>query len=402
MKILHLCGGSLNGGAAKGMISLHHALIELGINSKILIQYGNKSKNVSSLSSNFLKRVKQLVLNHSNNLYLLKYKKKQIFSAPFFGNKITKTKEYKWADVIHIHWLNNSLISLEELSKIDKPIIWTLRDMWPFTGGCHYTNGCQKYKNKCGKCPLLSSNFDNDLSHTFFLKKEKLYPKFNAVAISNWIKSEAEKSSLTKDVIMISNCINTKKFNPYDKIKSKKELGIPANKKNILLGATNILDAYKGVSQFKNSLKYFDKNKYFFTFFGNKITKPLDELNINYKHFGNINSEGLLSMLYSSADVFVAPSIQEAFGKTLVESMSCETPVVCFDATGPKDIVKHKKTGYKAKPFDSKDLANGIEWVLTNNRNNILGKNARKDVIERFDSKVIAKKYIELYKKVLN
>jgi len=94
----------------------------------------------------------------------------------------------------------------------------------------------------------------------------------------------------------------------------------------------------------------------------------------------------------------------DAFGKTLAEAMACETPVVCFDATGPKYIVDHKVNGYKAKPFDIRDLANGIDWVLNLNEKEYtyLCKNAREKVLREFDSRVIAKKYIELYKEVLN
>ncbi|HYQ56399.1 MAG TPA: glycosyltransferase, partial [Draconibacterium sp.] len=107
-------------------------------------------------------------------------------------------------------------------------------------------------------------------------------------------------------------------------------------------------------------------------------------------------------ILYSAADVFVAPSIMEPFGKTLGEAMACETPVVCFDATGPKDIVDHKENGYKAKAFNPEELGEGIKWVAQNNKGNHLGKAGREKVVREFSSEVVAQKYIHLYDSVLN
>jgi len=123
-------------------------------------------------------------------------------------------------------------------------------------------------------------------------------------------------------------------------------------------------------------------------------------LGFGYKNFGFLYDLVSLRLLYSGADVFVAPSIMDAFGKTIAESMACGTPVVCFDVTGPKDIVTHKIDGYLAKPFDTDDLANGIEWIINNEDYDKLCRNAREKVLREFDSKVVARKYIKLYEEV--
>ena len=144
-----------------------------------------------------------------------------------------------------------------------------------------------------------------------------------------------------------------------------------------------------------------DKTKYFLCFFGKLDSKIIENLGFEYKNFGYLNDNISLRLTYSCADVFVAPSLMEAFGKTLAESMACRTPAVCFDATGPKDIITHKVDGYKAKPFEGEDLANGIEWVLNNDNYDKLCRNARKKVMENFDIKVIAEKYKKLYKEII-
>ena len=169
----------------------------------------------------------------------------------------------------------------------------------------------------------------------------------------------------------------------------------------ILAGATDLNAFYKGFSKLLEALKYLDKNQYYLCFFGRIDSSVVQSLDFEYTSFGFMYDDVSLMLIYSSADVFVAPSLMEAFGKTLAESMACGTPVVCFDATGPKDIVTHKLDGYKATPFDPKSLAKGIEWVLDSPDYKKLSDNSRRKVVMEFDNKVVAGKYAELYEEIL-
>jgi len=178
--------------------------------------------------------------------------------------------------------------------------------------------------------------------------------------------------------------------------------GIKTDKKIILAGAQSLKGFYKGFDKFIEAINLLDKDKYFLCFFGNLDKSVAESLEFEYKNFGFLHDTVSLRVLYSASDVFVAPSIMEAFGKTLAEAMACNTPVVCFDATGPKDIVDHKINGYKAIPFESRDLANGIEWILNNKNHNELCQNAREKVLREFDSVVVAKKYIKLYEEIMS
>jgi len=224
------------------------------------------------------------------------------------------------------------------------------------------------------------------------------------VGISNWLSEKSKQSFLLRnlDVRTIHNNINTRDFFPIDKQFARKILGISTDKKIIFAGAQNINDFYKGFGKFIKAIKLLDKNKYCLCFFGRLHTGVIDPLGFEYVNFGFLHDNISLRLLYSAADVFVAPSLMDAFGKTLAESMACGTPVVCFNATGPKDIVDHLINGYKATPFDSSDLAEGIRWVLNSPDYTALSRNAREKVLRCFDSKVVAKKYIELYKSVLD
>jgi glycosyltransferase involved in cell wall biosynthesis len=407
MNVLHIVAGDLTGGAARGAYWLHKGLIELGVNSKIFTNSKTTLgyENIMTLTSKKDKAI-NILSRQFDKLLLFFYpnRKRIIFSSGLFGLDFTKKKEYKEADIIHLHWINGGLVNIKHLSKIDKPIVWTMRDMWPMTGGCHYPMDCQKYKTGCGSCKQLES-YEYDLSKFILNRKIKYLPKnIKLIGISHWLSDKARESKLFKKVNIqtISNNINTKEFFPVDKKLAREILGIKTEKNIILVGSTNLKDFYKGFGKFQNAVKSLGKEKYFLCFFGNINKRSAEELGFDYKSFGYLNDNISLRLVYSCADVFVAPSLMDAFGKTIAEAMACGTPTVCFDATGPKDIVDHKINGYKAKPFESDDLADGIKWILNSSNYFNISQNAINKVKTEFDNVVIAQKYIKLYKELLS
>jgi len=327
-----------------------------------------------------------------------------IFSTGLGGFDLRDLDGYKWADIIHLHWINHGMINIKCLDKVEKPIVWTMRDMWPMSGGCHYALDCKGYMTGCGCCPHLHSNSRNDLSRYVMNRKNRHYSQnIHFVAISQWLADCAGASSLLKDydISVISNGVDGKEFYPVDRTAARYFFGLEENAKIVLVGATNIHDVYKGFPKFQESIKYLSK-KPLYVFFGEVKKSDLENLNIDFQILGYLRDNDSLRMAYSAADVFVAPSIQEAFGKTLIESMACGTPVVAFDATGPKDIVAHKQTGYLVKSFDPIDMANGIDWVLEDDdRKKQLSFQSRIRAENEFDIGVVAIKYREIYNDIL-
>lgn len=408
MNVLHLVAGNLSGGAARGAYWLHQGLVAQGVDSKLMISGLSKEfdSNILSLSATKFGFLKSMIRWQVDALILKSYKNRtgHIFSTGLVGFDFTKTEAYTKADVIHLHWVNAGMVNIRHLSKINKPIVWTLRDMWPLTGGCHYSLDCEKYKIGCGTCPQLASSNVKDLSHFVLKRKLKYLPKrLTAVGISNWITGEAKKSLLFKDLtcLTILNNIDTDDFHKIDKVIARQILGITSEKQIVLCGSTNLKDFYKGFQKYLDALQYLDPEKVLLCFFGRFDKSLVIEYGFEYKSFGYLNDNISLNLVYAAADVFVAPSIQEAFGKTLAESQCSGTPVVCFDATGPKDIVDHKVTGYKAEPFSSKDLATGINWVLQHQQPESLAQAARNKVLREFDNQVVAGKYMALYEGVV-
>lgn len=405
MKVLHLIAGELTGGAARGAYWLHQGLREIGVDSHVLTNsretYGDPT--VTSLCKSGADKVR-FALSHrlaNSPIHLYSKRKGLIYNTGFDGIDISRHSLYESSDIIHLHWING-LVSIHSLRKVKKPLVWTMRDMWPMTGGCHYPMECDRYKTGCGKCPQLGSSSSKDITALVVQYKKKMLPKsMSLVGISEWLSECAKESEVFKgyNISTISNNINTKEFLPIDKAQARKMLGLKSEKKIVLIGSTRLTDFYKGFSLFRESLRYLDLSDIHLVVFGKAAEQEMQELNVEYTILGKLTDTIALRLAYSAADVFVAPSRMDAFGKTLAESLACGTPVVCFDATGPKDIVKHKETGYKAVPFEPEDLATGIDWILSRSKDEYqkISSISRTRAVEEYDSTVIAKQYRELY-----
>lgn len=412
MKILHLAAGKISGGASRGAYWLHRGLLQLGVKSFFLTNSFEKLSDDSSttLAYNKAQKLKFLMLSSLGGIPKYIYNKREpwMFNTGFDGIDFTKHPTYSEADILHLHWVNG-LVAMQTLRKVKKPIVWTLRDMWPMTGGCHVGEafGCSRYIVGCGKCPQLKSNLNFDLSRLVILnKKNSLPPNTRIIGISNWLSDCARRSELFRDsdINTIYNNIDTDELKPINKNISRDILGLPKEKKVILIGATSLNLFYKGIDLFIESLEYLNTKDIHIVMFGESTNLLDNSKEYTIHKFGYLTDVHTLRLIYSAADVFVAPSRMDAFGKVIAESMSCGTPVVCFNATGPSDIVDHQVTGYKAKPFEPEDLANGVEWILSadEERANLLRKESRDRAVRLFDSRVIADQYIKLYEELLN
>jgi len=407
MHVLHITGGDLYGGAARGAYWLHQGLLDIGVESKMIIQKASGNELfVEPVAKNVRGTIMRSFRIFLDLLPVLLYRKREnvLFSTGISGFDIRKTDTYQSADIIHLHWINNGMININLLKKIEKPIVWTMRDMWPFTGGCHYALDCERYQTGCGSCPQLKSQNNFDLSWYVLKRKKRYYPKnMELVGISKWLAECAKQSEVFRNfnIRMIHNNINTKVFFPVDRQVARDVLGLPKEKKIVLMGSADHHVKHKGFEIFQKAVRYL-KEKYLFMFLGHVDRRKLEGLNIEYEVLGYLYDNISVRLAYSAADVFVAPSIQEAFGKTLAEAMACGIPVIAFDATGPRDIIDHKKNGYLAKPFDPEDLAQGIEWVMEDEpRYKALSLRAREKAEQDFGSKKVAKEYLQLYNDLL-
>ncbi|EKV00915.1 glycosyltransferase [Leptolyngbya sp. PCC 7375] len=414
MKILHLSTSDANGGAARGAYWMHTALKRAGVDSHMLVaeKYTDDSTVIGPSGitggQKILNGIRQTVEYWPLKRY--PHKSPGLFSPAIYPNPVIKQIQQIKPDIINLHWVGLGLLRPEQLKTFTQPIVWTLRDMWSFTGGCCYTQGCTRYQQQCGRCPMLGSNQEKDLSRKVWQRKYHAWQNLNLtlVPISQWVADCASKSALLKQypAQVIPNAVDTDIFRPIDKKIARNILKLPQQDKLILFGALSATtDKRKGFDHLRAALNKLKSNNTLplraVIFGANKIS-PSMKLNIPHTMLGRLNDNVTLALAYSAADVMVVPSIQEAFGKTAIEAMACGTPVVSFDATGLRDIVEHQKNGYRAACFSSEDLAKGIEWTLENTeRLQQLSQQARQTVITNFSFEVQSTSYKQLYQELL-
>lgn len=410
MKVLIVNTSDILGGAARAAYRLHRSLLVSGVNSHMLVQ--DKSSDDYSVigPDSFRQKLSSKIRPVIDRFPIYRYKNRNqtLFSPswPPFSEIVDKINQFN-PDIVHLHWIAGGMLRIEDIAKIKAPIVWSLHDNWAFTGGCHIMWDCQKYKTTCGCCPVLGSLKERDLSYSIFFRKKKVFDKKKGmviVGVSEWIANCAKESSLFKHhkVVCLPNPINTNTYSPFDKLNSRELFNLPIDKKLIAFGAMDATsDLNKGFKELSKALSYLDKENIELVVFGS--SKPKES--ISFKHhvhyLGQLKDDVSLRVLYSAVDVMVVPSRQEAFGQTASEAMACGTPVVAFGITGLLDIIDHKKNGYLAEPCNVVDLFKGINWVLYSSEYEQLCNNARNKITENFDSKLIAEKYIQLYRKIL-
>jgi glycosyltransferase involved in cell wall biosynthesis len=409
-----LNNSNIKGGASRAAYGLHTGLKQIGVDSYMIggIQVSGDTSVIgpSSLWGRGMGIAGPLL----DNLPLKVYRKRKSthFSPACLSNGLAKKAALLNSDIIHLHWICGGFLRIETLKKFHKPIVWTLHDMWPFTGGCHYDESCGRYRDSCGICPQLNSERQKDLSHWVWKRKKKAWKNLDLTIVtpSRWLADCAKESSLFSNhrVEVIPNGLDVVMYKPVDKDFARECFGLPKDKKLILFGAMNVFsDRRKGFQFLEPALNKLMSDglgdKAELVLFGASEPANQPHLRLNTHYVGKLHDDVSLAMLYAAVDVFVSASLQEAFGLTIAESISCGTPVVAFNTTGPKDIVEHKRNGYLAEPCDVGDLAKGIAWVLGDGkRRQILSRQARQKVEQEFELKYVAQRYLDLYEEILS
>lgn len=372
------------------------------------IPWMQRGDGIVSTSSDRMGQLSDQVLRAMPRVLAAGYRNREglPFSTGFPGRRLAGHPAVRSADVIHIHWVAQGPVSIRAIGRLGRPTVWTLRDMWAFTGGCHVTLGCDRYHDRCGACPQLGSARERDLSRLVWSLKRRWYSdSVTIVGPSRWISDCARQSSLLggHDVRTIPNCVDTDTFFPVPRAAARQVLGLPAEGKVVLAGSENLGDRWKGTDLLIQALRdeALAGTPFTLVLFGLGAAE-LRGTGAEVRHLGYLADDATLRAAYSAADVFVAPYRQDAFGKTLVEALCCGTPVVAFDATGPGDIVRHGRTGYLAQPFEAEDLAAGIARALGGRDGEGVRDACRADASERFGMEPVAARYLDLYEELVS
>jgi glycosyltransferase involved in cell wall biosynthesis len=410
MKILMVNTYDIRGGAARSTLRVYKALKAQQVDVQLMVQ--NKWGNDPDIIGPAGKPGKMIaeLRPYLDFAIAFPWHRRRIpfFPAYLPGNFIRRVEKVR-PDLIHLNWITGGFVRMESLAELKVPIVWTLHDMWAFTGGCHYAEDCTRYMRACGACPNLRSGNERDLSRWIFGRKMDTYGKISDLTIitpSQWLADCVRKSQLLGrfPVEVISNSLDTGVFFPEDKVLTRNHFGFPADKKIILFGALDATkNRLKGFAELMEALRLIpDKKNIELAVFGSSKRETTILPGFSTRYFGHIADDGDLRKLYSAADVMVVPSIQEVFGQTATEAMACGAPVVAFGATGLLDIVEHKVNGYLAQPFEPKDLATGIQWCIEDtDRSRQLSSAAVNTVKNKFDMGKNIHKIIAQYKRLM-
>ncbi len=412
MRVLVINNSDIEGGAARAAYRLHHGLHRIGITSQMLVQ--NKSSDDESVIAPQTKigRKFSKLRPTLDNLPLQLYPNRDriTFSSQWLLDSTLPKVTQLCPDVLNLHWSCGGYLQIETISKFYQPLVWTLHDMWAFTGGCHYSQDCDRYTNSCGACPQLASNKDWDLSRWVWQRKARAWKgsHLTIVTPSSWLAQCVRASSLFRHVRVevIANGLDIEKYKPIDQFIARKLLNLPQDKQLILFGALSATgDHRKGFHLLQPALQSLSKSGWqaeteVVVFGSSQPSEPVD-LGFKSHYLGKLSDDISLALVYAAADVFVSPSTQDNLSNTVVEAIACGIPCVAFNVGGMPDIIEHQQNGYLAQPYKVEDFARGIAWVLENReRYRKLSDRAREKAEQEFALEIQARRYLSLFTEI--
>jgi len=408
----------LLGGAARSAYRLHASLSGLGIDSGLFV--GEKESNDSSVipfAPPFDARTR---LRRGLRRRFLEMSQRPISSRPagasFFTDDRSQHRgdvfqQIPAGDILHLHWIAGLIDYTEFFEHVPRalPLVWTLHDMNPFTGGCHYSAECRKFSEECGCCPQLGSAKCNDLSRAIWKRKHGAYShidakRFCVVTPSRWLADEAKRSALMGGfrVEVIPYGVDTNCFQPQDRAMARERLGIPGSATVLLFVAQLLRNSYKGVSVLMEALQRAGTiaNLLVLAVGGGALPAGFPAPCVS---LGAMNEERELSLAYSASDLFVLPSLQDNFPNTALEALACGVPVVGTRVGGIPEIVRDGCTGLVVEQGNAAALAAAIGELLTNaERRAEMAGNCRRVALEEYTLEMQARRYVGVYESLLS
>lgn len=423
MNITLVNTNDIQGGAARAAFRLYQGLRHIGQDVTLLCS--NKASSESTViqvpqNSVLNDNTTELSLNVIQDYCIDQHRShlsNTFFSLPYPGVDLSQLPAIQQADVINLHWIARfqSPITIRRILDLGKPVVWTLHDMWAFTGGCHYSAGCLRYQQDCCQCPQLETEYQH-IPEAVLADKLQIFQNISnltIVAPSQWLSACARNSHLFRGlrVETIPYSLDTEVFQPIDTARAKLQLGIDPAVTTMMFGAVTAAEERKGFSELIQALWHCLDNPAFKQQVADKKIEilcagyPSDLINvleIPVRSFGYVDSDAMMSQLYSAADVFVLPSLEDNLPNTVLEAMSCGTPVVAFDVGGIPDMVGDRTTGRIVPLRDVVKLADAIlECVFDPEQRQRMGTTARQRILENYALPMQAQHYVDLFEDLI-
>jgi glycosyltransferase involved in cell wall biosynthesis len=414
MRILHVTTFAAGGGAARAAARLRQGCRDIGLDTQLLVQGMPEQPAPGTFcKQKLLPRLTADLRRHLDALPVRFSKTSPVtsFAPAVVPDRFPARVAELAPDIVHLHWLGAGFCRLESLARLRRPLVWTLHDMWAFTGGCFYAGDCSRYRERCGQCPQLGSARNFDLSRRTWLRKARTWPKLDLTVVtpSRWMADCARQSSLLRDrrIEVIPNGIETDLYQPLDRQRCREILNLPEDRKFILFGAINATsDRRKGFQYLQPALQSLAQQGWqgraeLLIYGANRPAAPPD-LGLPARYLGYLHDDRSLANLYAAADLAVVPSVEDNLPNVVVEALACGTPCVAFAIGGMPDMIAHQENGYLARPFEVDDLARGMDWVLKQpGAEGTLRKNARQKAEQNYTLERVARLHLDLYRDIL-
>ena len=419
MRVLIVNTSEKTGGAALAANRLMTALNDNGIKARMLVRDKETDNvNVIGLKSSWLQMWHFLWERWCVFLHL-HLSRQHLFDIDIAntGNDITSLDIFNEADIIHLSWVNQGMLSLADIRKIlrsGKPVVWTMHDIWPATAICHLTLDCQRFTDHCRYCPYLPKGGSiRDLSYRIWQRKAAVYARGNLtfVGCSEWLSAQARQSALLAEhnVVSIPNPIDTRIFRSYDKTAARRRLGLPedAAVKLVLFVAQRITNVNKGMQYLIDACHMLTQRDDDFAkrtaivILGGHADAFEQAFDLPVYALGYTSDTRKIVDIYNAVDAFVLPSLSENLPNTIMEAMACGVPCIGFRVGGIPEMIDHRNTGYVARFRDAEDLAEGIRWVLMQSDTESLAQASRRKVAQQYSQSAVATRYIEVYNEAL-
>jgi glycosyltransferase involved in cell wall biosynthesis len=415
LKVVMLSYHNQNGGAGIACGRLAVALKNLGHHVTYLVQEKSGDDAAISINDSWIKKGIAWLRFILERLYFLPYEKDKsirfLFNPGVFGQNLSQHPSIISADIIHLHWVNFGFLGISDIAdllKLGKPVVWTLHDMWAFTGGCHHSGDCNRFQINCGQCKFVKQPEHWDLSHKLWAKKVFAFDSNNLkiITCSQWLKEKAAASTIlyARDITPIPNAIDIQVFKPGNKEQTRINLGLDPDKTYLLFVAMRVNAPAKGFDYLRRALEIWAQDnptrvaQTELMIVGSLTNaEMMHSLPLQANAMGHISDPHQMIELYRAADLYITPSLEENLPNTIMESMACGTPSIGFQTGGIPEMICHKKNGYVAQKLDSNDLATGIHWLLENLATASI--EARQFVEKNYSEDIVSQKHIDFYLK---
>ena len=413
MRVLIVNTSERTGGAAVAASRLMEALNNNGVKAKMLVR-DKETDRLTVAAVPGQKWMQFYFLWERFVVWLrLYFNRKHLFEVDIAncGADVTQLPEFQEADVVHLHWINQGMLSLKGIRKIlntGKPVVWTMHDIWPATAICHLTLDCRNFETQCAHCRLLpGSGSTNDLSTQIWKRKQQMLNdrQITFVTCSQWLAGEAQKSALLKGqrVVSIPNPIDTHIYTPKDKQQARQRVGLPTEGRIILFASQRVTNRNKGMGYLLEACRLLaeqypeKKEDITVAILGGHAEEIEGQLPFRTCPLGYVNDEQRIVDIYNAADVFVLPSLSENLPNTIMEAMACGVPSVGFRIGGIPEEIDHQQNGYVADYCSSEDLARGIWWTLYEADHEVVRKACLQKVAHNYSQQSVANHYLEVY-----